>query len=257
MDEMWDSSMSMFSKSDGLVCKSHGKGTDAKHLTFDNGGNRKWVSRKFDGKTGCPYQECPDYISGVCKQYGELKCFPTIDMTPNPYKLETRSINTIIGMESSLIQLWELLKVAHIVKTREANSKLTFDGFFGLKLFLVHKKIKSGGRDVFITDIGPTPECIAMIMDPIKRGIEYQTKQSNVIAKPDAFSLIGDVETELVSLTDESVALPENEDDIEDGKSAAIEFGADSNKVITDDGSLPASVKSTISILQNQKTDKN
>jgi len=256
MDEMWDSSLSMFSKSDGLLCKSHGNGTEAKFLTFDNSGNRKWVSREFEGKPGCPFLKCPDYISGACKQHGSLKCFPIIDLTPNPYKLETRSINSVIGMESSLLQLWELLKVAHVVKTREANAKLQFEGFFGLKLFLVHKKIKSGGRDVFITDIGPTPECIAMIMDPIKRGIEYQAKQSNVIAKSDSFSLISGLEQDLVALNDESVALPENEDDIEDGRSAAVEFGADAGKVLSDDGSLSDSVKNTVAILQDQKSDK-
>jgi hypothetical protein len=264
IDEMWDSSLSMFSSSDGLICKSHGNGTEAKYLTFDNGGNRKWISREFDGKKGCLYKECPDFKSKACKQQGMFKCFPTVDLSPNPYRFETRSINSIMGIESSLLQLYELLKVAYLVKKREASKEFPFDGFFGLKLFMVHKKIKSGGKDVFITEISPTPECISLIMDPIKRGIEFNAKHSNVINTSESFSLIGNVEEELFGLTN-MTDIDGSDDDVESGKNSAIEFGADADKIIGND-ELPAnkikkenksSINEAVKLLSGELEKKN
>ena len=141
---MWESCLAMFSSSDGLQCKSNGKGTNAKLLTFTPDGDREWIDRDFDGIKGCLYEKCPDSMSKKCKPLGMMKCFPTVDLTPNAYRFETRSINTIMGMESSFMKLWNLLNVAHAIKEKEAGKGLKFDGFFGAKMYLIHKKIKSG-----------------------------------------------------------------------------------------------------------------
>ena len=170
VDEMWESSLAMYSQTDGLLCKSHGIGTVAKYLEFDSDENRKWVNRIVDGFQGCPYQDCPDFKAGKCKAIGLLKCFPIIDLNPNPYRFETRSVNTITGIESSLRRMWALLGAAHTVKEKEAGKSLKFEGMFGSEFMLVHRKVKSGGRDVFITDLKPTPNFTKLVMEPIKRG---------------------------------------------------------------------------------------
>jgi hypothetical protein len=54
--EMWDSHLAMYSSSEGLLCKSHGKGENAKYLTFDPDGGRQWIDREFEGKKGFIYK---------------------------------------------------------------------------------------------------------------------------------------------------------------------------------------------------------
>jgi hypothetical protein len=187
--DMWESSLSMFN-SDGLVCKSNGLGTNAKLLEIDPSGNRKWVDREFDGKKGCAFRECPDHKAGKCKPHGLLKCFPAIDMSTNPYRFETGSINTIIGIESSLQNLEMLLGAAHAVKQMEADEPLHYDGFFGAKLYLVHRKIKSGGRDVHITDLLPTEEFTETVMAPIKRGLDKRKADAKLIGSAGNVSML-------------------------------------------------------------------
>jgi len=230
IDEMWESCLAMFSSSEGLMCKSHGEGTNARQLTFTPDGDREWVDRIFNGKKGCPYKQCPDYISKKCKPLGMLKCFPIIDLTPNPYRFETRSLNTIMGIESSLTKLWNLLNVAHAIKQKEANSLLKFDGFFGAKMYLIHKKIKSGGRDVFISELLPTQSFIDEVMEPIKRGLDMKSKQAKIAASNESMSLLEMAETALLEsgindgTDEESVPLS-----IEDQQHIAKEFGADAD----------------------------
>lgn len=219
--DMWESSMAMYSKSEGLMCKSHGFGTTARYLTFDDSGDRQWIEREFDGKKGCAFKECPDYQEKKCKPIGLLKCFPIVDMSPNPYRFETRSINTIIGIESSLQDMAMLIQAAHTVKQMEAKKELPFDGFFGAKLFLVHKKIKSGGRDVYITDLMPTEEFTESVMGPIKRGLEQKSKHAGMIGPKGSISMLESASQKLLESTKEE---PEVEIDNEDEKSIARNF---------------------------------
>jgi hypothetical protein len=227
--EMWESKLAMYSGSEGLLCQSHGEGTDAKFLKFDPDGNRNWVLREFDGVPGCLYKKCPDYKEKKCKEIGFMKCFPEIDLTPNPYRLETKSINTIIGIESSITQLWNLLRVAHSIKEREAKKQLKFDGFFGARLYLIHKKIKSGGRDVFITDVMPTPDFISLVMEPIKRGLKFQVKQAALTGGGDGTSMldIGDLGDKLLEINPDEDAVPLDQND---EKEIAEHFGADADQ---------------------------
>lgn len=208
--EMWESKLAMYSGSEGLLCQSHGEGTKVKFLKFDPDGNREWIERKFGSKTGCPYKSCPDFKAKKCKEIGFMKCFPVIDMAPNPYRFETRSINTILGIESSISQLWNLLRVAHSIKEREADKQLKFDGLFGAKLYLIHKKIKSGGRDVFITDLMPTPDFISIVMEPIKRGLKFQVSQAALEGGGDASSMLdmSEVEQRLLDVNPDEDAVP-------------------------------------------------
>jgi len=229
--EMWESCLAMFSSTDGLLCKSHGLNQNARQLTFSPDGDRIWIDRLFDGKKGCLYHDCPDFKTKKCKPMGSMKCFPVIDLTPNPYRLETRSINTIMGIESSFAKLWNLLNVAHAIKEQEVKKTLKFDGFFGAKLYLVHKKIKSGGRDVFITDLLPTPSFIDEVMEPVKRGLNMKQKQAKVEATPENLSLLELAESSLLGTTvnndtaEEPVPL-----ELEDQQHVAKEFGADAAK---------------------------
>ncbi len=232
IEEMWDSHLAMYSSTEGLICRSNGKGTVARFLTFDKSGERLWVDREFNGVKGCPFEDCPDYQAGKCKAAGLLKCFPAIDLAPNPYRFETRSINTIIGIESTLNELKSLLMSAHAVKQYEAKKDLPFDGFFGAKLYLVHRKIKSGGRQVYITDIVPTQEFTTMVMEPIKRGLLKKTELAMIPGSGDALTMIESKPGD--EIIDDNFIM-----DIDDQKAIAINFGADA---AADDAAVSESI---------------
>lgn len=220
-DEMWESALAMYSKSEGLMCKSYGKGTNAKYLEFTSDGDRKWIDRTFNGKPGCLYDECPDYKDKKCKPIGLLKCFPVIDCTPNPYRFETRSINTILGIESALDQYSNLLRVAHHVKQREADKELPFDGFFGTTFNLVHRKAKSGGREIYISDLLPTDEFTNITMEPIKRGLEFQVSQAKIAGGGGSASLLYNAGQKLLQDTTDEEPVPL---DIDDQRDIAVQF---------------------------------
>ena len=229
--EMWESFLAKFSKTEGLLCKSHGRGTVAKHLVKGPNNERKWENR-FATEGNCPFDDCPDFKEGKCKQMGMMKCFPIVDLNPNPYRFETRSINTIIGFESAFMNLETLLRAAHMVKQIEAGKQLPYDGFFGAKMFLIHRKIKSGGRDVFISDLMPTPEFTESVMEPIKRGLASRAKQSRMIGEAGSVSLLSEASDRLLEVSKAALIEDATIDgpvpiSIEDQKEVAIQFSSD------------------------------
>ena len=236
-EDIWSSSLAMFSGTEGLICRSTGEGTKADYLTFE-GQNRVWTERSFNGKAGCAYKSCPDFCSGKCKPLGLMKIFPVSDLSTMPYRFETRSINTIVGIESSLNDLWMLLKAAHSIKQMEAEKPLPFDGFFGVKLFLVHRKVKSGGREVFITDLFPTPDFNTMVMEPIKRGLEKKKNSALLTGAAGSISLLDQAASHLI-------AAPENVDDLPsaldlaDQQTIAQNFGADADEEVVEEKDNP------------------
>jgi len=234
-NEMWDSSLAMYSQTDGLLCKSHGLGTTARQLQLNGNGERTWIDR--NGQKGCQFRNCPDFVAGKCKPMGLLKCFPVVDMSPNPYRFETRSINTIIGIESAFVDLGNLLWAAHAVKQMEAGHQLPFDGFFGAKLYLVHRKVKSGGRDVYITDLMPTNEFTESVMDPIRRGIEKKNTMSKLVGEAGTLSILDKASQKLLGHEDADIeeAVPL---DIDDERGIAAGFPTNS-----DEGEEPSSLK--------------
>jgi len=232
--EMWESSLSMYSSSEGLLCKSHGYGTIAKYLTFDPNGEREWVDRVFtreDGSEfkGCLFKDCPDYIGNKCKPIGLLKCFPSCDLAANPYRFETRSINTIMGIESTLSSLFSLLNAAHSIKQMEAKKPLNFDGLFGMKLNLIHRKIMSGGKEIYITDIMPTKEFNEMVMVPIRRGIDAKTKTYSLPGSQGSISLLQSAGEKLLKCDDVEDAEEIVPMDLDDQKDIAVNFGQESD----------------------------
>jgi len=258
--EMWESSLGMYSSTEGLLCKSHGVGTKAKYLTFPTSATRLWVQRD------CLYEECSDFKSGKCKPMGLLKCFPSIDLAPNPYRFETRSINTIIGLESSFYDLMILIRAAHMVKQLEAKKELPFDGLFGAKLFLIHRKIKSGGKNVFITDMEPTPDFAESIMEPIKRGLAAKFSQSRLPGAAGSISLLSNAGERLL---ESRTALIENAEidstvpiDTDSQREIAVNFGADAENETTEttasESTIPAELtkKATETLLDDKKSPK-
>lgn len=175
-EEMWDSNLSKFSAS-GLACRSNGYGTPAKMLVQE-GDDRQWVNRKFGDFDGCMHETCPDFVSGACKPYGILKLFPLFDPSVEPYKYETKSAYVIKEIEGMLNRIYNLSQISHKCKQEEAGRELQFDGLFGLKFHLVHKKKKLGGKDVFISEVVPSEETSRVIMDPIKRVMSRNFKAS-------------------------------------------------------------------------------
>lgn len=229
-DDFWESCLAMFSSTEGLLCKSHGEGTPAKYLTFGDDNERVWVDRKFDGQSGCKYKECPDFASGKCKALGLMKIFPTCDLSTMPYRFETRSINTIVGIESALQDLWMLLRAAHSIKQIEAQKDLPFDGFFGSKLFLVHRKIKSGGREVFVTDLFPTPDFNTTVMEPIKRGLEQKKNRALLKGAEGTLSLLEQAAGNLLAGPAED-PIPM---DVSEERDIAVNFGADADEEVVE-----------------------
>ena len=236
-EQMFECYMAKYSSKEGLMCKSYGAGTVPTQLTFDAKGERVWGPRTFDGKAECPYNKCPDYICTPqsCKEMGVLKVFPIIDLSELPYRLETRSKNTIMSMEGSLRSIHRLSEVAWMAQVEEAMKNLNmprekvieilpFKGLFGLKINLIHRKIKSGGNEVFITDLQLTEESSQSIMSVIRRSIEKNQKAA--IAGTTQYTAIPapiEDDTEMLSL-------PSSDLSKEDGQSIATEFAADSEK---------------------------
>ncbi len=231
-EDMWESSLAMYSRTDGLICKSHGKGTNARFLKLGANNEREWIDREFEGVNGCPYHDCPDFQAGKCKAIGLLKCFPVVDLAPNPYRFETRSINTIIGLESAFQDLWTLLRSAHVIKQHEADKELPFDGFFGMKMHLIHRKIKSGGREVYITDMMPTPEFTALVMEPLQRWIKKRGGTAKLMGAAGAPSLLEEAGQRLLTSQgpEDDIDGPVPMDD-SDQRDIAVNFGADADAV--------------------------
>jgi len=253
-EDIWESSMSMFSSTEGLLCRSHGIGTPASYLTFGADHERIWVDRQFDGVPGCAFKRCPDNASGKCKPIGLMKIFPLVDLSTMPYRFETRSINTIIGIESSIKDLWTLLKAAHTIRQMEAKKDLPFDGFFGSKLFLVHRKIKSGGRDVFVTDLYPSPDFSTMVMEPIKRGLEEKKSRAMLSGVEGTMSILEQAASRLLSSPEEDpIPLDESEQ-----RDIAVNFGPDAEEdavtVEQDNHEDPTKTEASAKLIQEGPT---
>jgi hypothetical protein len=236
-EQLWESSLAMYSSTDGLMCRGHGMSTVAKQLKVE-GDKRTWLDRE------CKYKECPDFMHKDCKEIGLMKVFPLIDISTNPYRFETRSLYTIAGIEASLDKLWNLCKAAHIIKKYEAKKDIPFEGFFGMQFSLIHKKTKGAGRDIFITDIIPTPETAAAIMEPIKRGIKMN-QAAALTAGGSSFSLLNADIEEAVMIEGPEEG-PAAAMDSEDEKAIASQFGADAAKTEPDDAASMDAAAATL-----------
>ena len=214
--DLWSSFLAMYSGG-GLACRSGGLGTTAKYLEFDGNGERKWKERT------CTFDKCPFYIAGDCKARGEMRIYPTVDATPpNPYKFTTSSLNTIRNIESSLEDIWNLIKTAHVVKETEAGKQLGFDGMFGLKLYLNHKKTRSGGRDVFVTEIVTSKQFRDNIMSIINREITRKVNTEAIEgANVDTDSLLDHAATVMIEA--ESIEIEAEEVEVKEILSSAAE----------------------------------
>lgn len=168
--ELWDSFLAMYNSSDGMVCRGNGIGSKAKRLFFNDRGEREW--REID----CPHTNCEDFKAGKCCENGTLKCFPTVDIVPSlPYQYSSKSINTILAIETGLNDIYYMLRAAHKICDVENGKSTPFDGFFMKDFMMLHKKIKSGGKDVFITEVQPSKNMIDEIMGPINRFMKNKT----------------------------------------------------------------------------------
>lgn len=214
--QLWESYLAMYSSTDGLLCRSYGEGLEADWLQFDTKGERDWKKRT------CEYKNCPDYKNKSCKEMGVMKVFPILDLSSQPYRFETRSINTIVGIESSLDDMWNLLKAAYVVQCREAKKDLRFQGLFGAKLTLAHRKSKSGGRDIYITDLVPTQEFSDSLMAPIGRGVTMNQTAALTAGNSDGVRMLGiDIDS-----VENDIVTPSETMDEKDGAEVANTFNS-------------------------------
>lgn len=244
-EDIWESYMAMYN-GDGLACKGHGQGTIAKYVDFDEKGDRVWKTRT------CTYNECPYKIDGKCKAHGTLTAYPTVDFTPpNPYRLETNSINTIMNIESSLTQIYNMLKLSHVIKEKTAGHKIKFDGLFGIKFILVHKKQKSGGKDVFVTEINLSKESRAGSSEIIHQALVLEGAQMLLSST----SLTGEMESLQIEARDPSQAMLSMmvEDDFEAGivseDDGEFAIETDSEVVVEDADQVASIISSAVSAL--------
>ena len=238
--DMWESHLGKYSSSEGLICKSYGQGTIPMEVVYE-GENRVWKPRLFNGKAECPYKDCPDYKEGACKVSGHLHVYPLLCDRLNPYQYSTRSQNTVIAIESALETMYRASAMAYKLK----NGKLDqgFMGLAGITYTLVHKKIKSGGREVFVTQIEFSEDFSAYAMKMIRMGVQRQQQQL-MQNEPDRVALSeGDQPLMIESnrglaaseLTDESDAADPNIPSggglgVEAEKEVATDFAADADK---------------------------
>jgi hypothetical protein len=187
-EEMWDSNLSKFGLT-GLQCRSNGYGTVAKMLKM-KGDERLWVEREFGDFKGCMHEKCPDFISGACSVQGSLKIFPVFDPSTEPYRFDTKSVYVIKEIESMLNKIYNMSKISHSCLEKEHGRSLPFDGLFGFKFHLFHKKKRIGGKEVFVTDLVPSDETSLAIMGPIKR----------VLSKNHKAALTGGPQTSVLSI---------------------------------------------------------
>jgi hypothetical protein len=240
-EQMWESYLAKFSQSEGLICKSYGAGTVPTELVIE-ADKRIRKPRLFNGKPECPYKDCPDYKAGTCKEMGVLKVYPTVDLSINPYQFTTRSLNTIASIEYALNTMFNAAGAAHKLRCIQAgNDNVKFDGLTGIKFTLVHRKIKSGGRDVFVTQIEHSDDFSSYVMKTIQQGIEGKQKmlldgKAGEIIEPALMleSTVEDGDGEAPELP--SLLSPEDEKDV------ATEFVADADKA-QGSGALDAAAK--------------
>jgi hypothetical protein len=236
-DEMWESYLGKFSGSDGLVCKSHGEGTVPTEVYYE-GDKRLRRPRLFNGQPACPYKECPDFKKNACKEIGVLKVYPMVDLSINPYQLTTRSLNTIASVEYALRTMYNAAMAAwklRCIQTGKTDTK--FDGLMGIKFILVHRKIKSGGRDVFVTQIEHSEEFSSYVMKTIQQGIEAKQQKlleggTGSVIEP-ALMIESQNDDESDAPEQPSLLSPDEE------KEVATDFVADADKAKTD-GALNA-----------------
>ena len=241
-EEMWESYLGKFSGSEGLLCKSHGEGTVPTEVYYE-GEKRLRRQRLFNGKALCPYKECPDFKKGACKEVGVLKIFPMVDLSINPYQLTTRSLNTIASIECALQTMYNAAMMAWKLKCIQfGDNTIKFDGLMGVKFTLVHRKIKSGGRDVFVTQIEHSEDFSSYVMNTIQKGIEakqqllLEGKRGEII---EPAQLPESTEDDGEGETPEQPSLMSNEDE----KSVATEFAADADKTKGGDALTEAAKK--------------
>lgn len=236
-EQMWESYLGKFSSSEGLQCKSHGGGTVPMEVVYE-GDKRVRKERLFDGKPACPYKECPDYKAGKCKEIGILKVYPMVDLSINPYQLTTRSLNTITAIECGLETMYNAAVVAHKMHCKQTGVDIKFDGLMGVKFTLVHRKIKSGGRDVFVTQIEHSDDFSSYIMNTIKKGIE--DKQVALLEGNTSALIEPTILLEAPSEDGDDVPAISSMISVEEEKDVAVDFAADADKA---NGSLDSSAK--------------
>ena len=133
--------------------------------------------------------------------------------------------------------MYQGARLAHNLYCQQSGSKTEFEGLRGNRFTLVHRKVKSGGRDVFITQIEYSDKFSNFIMSTLQRGIE---------AKQDLM-LSGEI-IEPANLLE--APSEENEDTLmltfDEQKSVAVEFVADADK----SDNTPALDKAAESLMQ-------
>lgn len=208
-----------------LTCISSGRGTRADEVSYE-GDSKIWVERKFDGVTGCPLEQCPDFKSKKCKPHSILKVYPDLGDAYNnflhPYKFETGSPSSIQSIFSELNKVYQMAMNAHMIEQQVKGIETPFTGLFNIKFYLEIVPFKSNGKNNFAKTLKVHPNSIKSIMEKINlalnSNVELENGQTVDMLTAAAFDLIGNntgkqIASKTSSESDESpdTFLPEEE----------------------------------------------
>lgn len=164
--EIWQSRMAYWANG-RIKCAGNGKTA----VFYEDMGDGTVISKDIT----CPYHECPHFKEERCKAEGRLKVGLVDDYhLTSMYRLDTKSINSILSIESSLMSIYETLERLHIM-TRAPMSKFYEKGMQGMILRMSLKPKKSGKHNVFITYIEIPPETEKILTDALIKAMGDQS----------------------------------------------------------------------------------
>jgi len=164
--EIWQSRLAYWSNG-RIKCTGNGKTA----VFSEDMGDGTVVSKDIT----CPYKECSYFKEERCKAEGRLKVGLVDDYhLTSMYRLDTKSINSIKSIESSLASIYETLERLHIM-TGAPMSKFYEKGMQGMILRMSLKPKKSGKHNVFITYIEIPPETEKILTDALIKAMGNQS----------------------------------------------------------------------------------
>jgi hypothetical protein len=151
-----------------------------------------------------------------------------------------------MSIENGLQDVYNLIKQSHMCRCIEANNAdLPFDGMTLAKLVLVHKKVSSGGKEVFITEVYPSVELRRQLMGPIERMASKRVEVAQKVGSAGNISLLQGEAQKLMQNAVERIEAPEqysveDQDSLTDGLTtedeiATYEEFSGSDVVVEDD----------------------
>ena len=243
-EDAFSAFMGKFNANSDLVCMSSGRGTRADEIQYTEDGNKVWIERKFEGVSGCPLEECPDFKSGDCKPNSVLRLYPDLGQEYNnflhPYKFETGSPSSIKSIYSELSKVYQMALNAHLIDQKINNTDIKFTGLFNLRFYLEIVPFKKDGKENYAKTLKVHPKSLSSIMEKINLAlgskVEVGDKDVDLLTAA-TFDMLNEGDGNHKKITsasssseDDVEAIEDSEDDVEAIEDSEEE-GKDNNKL--------------------------